>query len=38
MKLWKGLVLLVTIVALGVGSFFAYRAFAKRRDLKETLL
>lgn len=38
MKLWKGAVLLVTIVVLGVGSFFAYRAIARRRDLRETLL
>src|SRR5580693_3810932 len=38
MKLRKGVVLLVTVVVLGVGSFFAYRASAKRRDLKETLL
>lgn len=38
MKLRKGVVLLVIIVVVGVGSFLAYRAIAKRRDLKETLL
>jgi hypothetical protein len=38
MKLRKGVVPLVTIVVLGAGSFFTYRAIAKRRDLKETLL
>jgi hypothetical protein len=37
MKLWK-VVLFVAVVVLGVGSIFAYRAIAKRRDLKETLL
>ncbi len=37
MKLRKGVLLFVTVVVLGVGSFFAYRAFAKRRDLQETL-
>src|ERR1700676_324949 len=29
---------LLTVVIFVVGSFFAYRAIAKRRDLKETLL
>jgi hypothetical protein len=38
MKLRKGVLLFVAVVVLGVGSFFAYRAIAKRRDLKETLL
>jgi len=38
MKLWKGVVLLVIILVLGVGCFFAYRAIANRHDLKETLL
>jgi hypothetical protein len=33
MKWWKG----VVVVVVGVGSFFGYRAIAKRRDLKETL-
>ncbi len=30
--------LLVAVVVIGVASFLSYRAFAKRRDLKETLL
>jgi len=38
MKLWKSVVLLVIILVVGVGCFFAYRAIANRHDLKETLL
>jgi hypothetical protein len=38
MKGWKGVVLFFIVVVIGAGSFFAYRAVAKRRDLKETLL
>ena len=38
MKWWKQIALSVAVVILGVGSFFAYRAIAKSRDLRETLL
>jgi hypothetical protein len=38
MKWWKDLALFFVVVVMGVGSFFGYRAIAKRRDLKETLL
>jgi hypothetical protein len=34
----KRVALLLVAVAVVVGPFFAYRAFAKHRDLKETLL
>ena len=38
MKWWKRFVLTLAAVVLGLGSFFAYRAIANHRDLKETLL
>jgi hypothetical protein len=38
MKLWKRVVPPLTVVILGLGSFFAYRSIAIHRDLKETLL
>jgi hypothetical protein len=38
MRWWKGVVLFFIVVVIGVGSFLAYRAIAKRRYLKETLL
>jgi hypothetical protein len=37
MKWWKGVVLFFIVVVIGAGSFFGYRAVAKRRDLKGTL-
>jgi len=37
MKWWKRIALFLAVVILGVGSFLAYRAIAKRRDLRETL-
>jgi hypothetical protein len=38
MKWWKGVVLFLIVAAIGMASFFGYRAIAKRRDLKETLM
>ena len=38
MKWWKRIALSLAVVIIGLGSFLAYRAFAKHRDLKETLL
>lgn len=38
MKWCKRVVLTLAAVVLGLGSFFAYRAIANHRDLKETLL
>jgi hypothetical protein len=38
MKWWKQIAPSAAVVIPGVGSFFAYRAIAERRDLRETLL
>lgn len=38
MKWWKQIAVSLIVIMLGAGSFFAYGGFAKRRDLRETLL
>lgn len=38
MKRWKAGVLFVAVTVIGAGSFLGYRAIAKRRDFRETVL
>jgi hypothetical protein len=38
MKWWKQIAFFVAVIVIGVGSFYAYRAITKQRDLRETLL
>lgn len=37
MKSWKNIALSIVVIILGICSFFAYRAIARHRDLRETL-
>ena len=38
MKQWKGIALLLSVVIVGVGCFFAYRLIALHRDRSETTI